>query len=84
MSRAAALEGQDEDDSLLGIDGVAFKLEEHSPFPVVTTRRSGKGGEKGFFFDEHRRRQRNAKRPVEQRWAVNSSCIRNSRRRSRS
>jgi len=41
-SRAATLEGQDQADSYLGIDGEKFKLLEHSPCPVQMCRISAK------------------------------------------
>merc|ERR1740121_228692 len=41
-SRGATLEGQDQADSYLGVDGEKFKLLEHSPCPVETCRISVK------------------------------------------
>merc|ERR1712194_982651 len=41
-SRAATLEGQDQADSYLGLDGVKFKLVEHAPCPFETCRISAK------------------------------------------
>lgn len=41
-SRAATLEGQDQADSYLGVDGQKFKLMEHAPCPVETCRISVK------------------------------------------
>lgn len=41
-SRGATLEGQDQADSYLGVDGQKFKLLEHSPCPVETCRISVK------------------------------------------
>mmetsp|Transcript_44453 Transcript_44453/g.102744 ORF Transcript_44453/g.102744 Transcript_44453/m.102744 type:complete len:259 (-) Transcript_44453:127-903(-) len=42
VSRAATLEGQDQADSYLGVDGEKFKLLEHAPCPVQTCRISTK------------------------------------------
>lgn len=42
LSRAATLEGQDQADSYLGIEGEKFKLLEHSPCPIQTCRISAK------------------------------------------
>lgn len=42
VSRAATLEGQDQADSYLGIDGEKFRLLEHSPCPIQTCRISAK------------------------------------------
>merc|ERR1711988_1631312 len=42
ISRGAALEGQDEADSYLGVDGEKFKIVEHSPCPVQVCRVSVK------------------------------------------
>merc|ERR1719473_2170117 len=41
-SRGATLEGQDQADSYLGIDGEKFKLLEHAPCPIQTCRVSAK------------------------------------------
>mmetsp|Transcript_45608 Transcript_45608/g.90456 ORF Transcript_45608/g.90456 Transcript_45608/m.90456 type:complete len:258 (-) Transcript_45608:129-902(-) len=42
LSRAATLEGQDQADSYLGIEGEKFKLIEHSPCPIQVCRISAK------------------------------------------
>jgi len=42
VSRTAALEGQDQADSYLGVEGEKFKLLEHSPCPIQTCRLSAK------------------------------------------
>lgn len=42
VSRGATLEGQDQADSYLGIDGEKFKLVEHSPCPIEICRISAK------------------------------------------
>jgi signal recognition particle receptor subunit beta len=42
VSRSATLEGQDQADSYLGVDGEKFKLLEHSPCPIETCRVSVK------------------------------------------
>jgi len=42
VSRSACLEGQDQADSYLGIDGEKFKLLEHSPVPIEACRVSVK------------------------------------------
>jgi len=42
LSRAATLEGQDQADSYLGIEGEKFKLTEHSPCPIQVCRISAK------------------------------------------
>eukprot|EP00928_Gymnodinium_smaydae_P086970 TRINITY_DN71347_c0_g1_i1.p1 TRINITY_DN71347_c0_g1~~TRINITY_DN71347_c0_g1_i1.p1 ORF type:complete len:259 (-),score=46.89 TRINITY_DN71347_c0_g1_i1:81-857(-) len=42
VSRGATLEGQDQADSYLGVDGEKFKLLEHSPCPITTCRVSAK------------------------------------------
>eukprot|EP00931_Biecheleriopsis_adriatica_P090675 TRINITY_DN64617_c0_g1_i1.p1 TRINITY_DN64617_c0_g1~~TRINITY_DN64617_c0_g1_i1.p1 ORF type:complete len:283 (+),score=75.82 TRINITY_DN64617_c0_g1_i1:77-850(+) len=45
VSRAATLQGEDQADSYLGIDGQKFKLMEHSPCPIQTCKISAKKGE---------------------------------------
>merc|ERR1712048_877195 len=42
FSRGATLEGQDQADSYLGVDGEKFKLFEHAPCPITTGRVSAK------------------------------------------
>jgi len=51
VSRAATLEGQDQADSYLGIDGQKFKLLEHSPCPIQTCRISVKKAELEPLYD---------------------------------
>mmetsp|Transcript_25004 Transcript_25004/g.56713 ORF Transcript_25004/g.56713 Transcript_25004/m.56713 type:complete len:264 (-) Transcript_25004:74-865(-) len=51
VSRAATLEGQDQADSYLGIDGEKFKLLEHSPCPIQTCRISAKKVQLEPVFD---------------------------------
>eukprot|EP00405_Crypthecodinium_cohnii_P010146 CAMPEP_0206443780 /NCGR_PEP_ID=MMETSP0324_2-20121206/14555_1 /ASSEMBLY_ACC=CAM_ASM_000836 /TAXON_ID=2866 /ORGANISM="Crypthecodinium cohnii, Strain Seligo" /LENGTH=250 /DNA_ID=CAMNT_0053911747 /DNA_START=47 /DNA_END=799 /DNA_ORIENTATION=- len=50
-SRGATLEGQDQADSYLGIDGQKFKIMEHAPCPVSTCRISVKKGTLEPLFD---------------------------------
>eukprot|EP00930_Biecheleria_cincta_P035034 TRINITY_DN24134_c0_g1_i1.p1 TRINITY_DN24134_c0_g1~~TRINITY_DN24134_c0_g1_i1.p1 ORF type:complete len:256 (-),score=42.27 TRINITY_DN24134_c0_g1_i1:131-898(-) len=51
VSRAATLEGQDQADSYLGIDGEKFKLMEHSPCPIQTCRISVKQAQFEPLYD---------------------------------
>lgn len=50
-SRAATLEGQDQADSYLGVDGEKFKLIEHSPCPIEVCRISTKKPDLGSLYD---------------------------------
>ncbi|CAK9106869.1 Signal recognition particle receptor subunit beta (SR-beta) [Durusdinium trenchii] len=51
VSRGATLEGQDQADSYLGIDGEKFKLMEHSPCPIQTCKISAKKNEMQPLYD---------------------------------
>lgn len=51
VSRAATLEGQDQADSYLGVDGEKFKLLEHAPCPIQTCRISAKKNQLDPLYD---------------------------------
>lgn len=51
ISRAATLEGQDQADSYLGVDGEKFKIMEHAPCPVQTCRISAKKVQLSPLYD---------------------------------
>jgi len=51
VSRGATLEGQDQADSYLGIDGEKFRLLEHAPCPIQTCIISAKKGQLSPLFD---------------------------------
>uniref|UniRef100_A0A7S4Q0I1 Signal recognition particle receptor subunit beta n=1 Tax=Alexandrium monilatum TaxID=311494 RepID=A0A7S4Q0I1_9DINO len=51
VSRAATLEGQDQADSYLGVDGEKFKILEHAPCPVQTCRISAKKVQLAPLYD---------------------------------
>merc|ERR1712039_91041 len=51
VSRGATLEGQDQADSYLGLDGVKFKLLEHAPCPIETCRISAKKNNLDPLYD---------------------------------
>uniref|UniRef100_A0A7S1RE66 Signal recognition particle receptor subunit beta n=1 Tax=Alexandrium catenella TaxID=2925 RepID=A0A7S1RE66_ALECA len=51
VSRAATLEGQDQADSYLGVDGEKFKIMEHAPCPIQTCRISAKKVQLAPLYD---------------------------------
>mmetsp|Transcript_67555 Transcript_67555/g.197699 ORF Transcript_67555/g.197699 Transcript_67555/m.197699 type:complete len:259 (+) Transcript_67555:69-845(+) len=51
VSRAATLEGQDQADSYLGVDGEKFKIIEHAPCPIETCRISAKKVQLAPLYD---------------------------------
>lgn len=55
ISRGATLDGQDQADSYLGVDGEKFKLLEHSPCPIETCRISAKKPQLDPLFEFLRR-----------------------------